>query len=97
MPPLALCSRPACDFRIELQDRKTGMSISAPSICPKCEAPLISVCPACGFLLIQIPAGKHPLCSVCRADIRSAFARLVFGVHRRRSPKPAEDPFPSDS
>ncbi len=93
MPPLALCSRPACDFRIELQDPKAGISIPTPRICPRCEAPMISLCPECGFLLIGIPKGEHPLCEVCKVDIRGAFARMVFDLHRP-SPKFRGDPSP---
>jgi rubrerythrin len=96
MPPLALCSSPACDFRIKLQDGTTGKSISTPHTCPKCEAPMVSVCPECGFLLIDIPAEKHPRCPVCRLDIRETFARMVFGLHKP-SPRFKGNPTGSES
>jgi predicted amidophosphoribosyltransferase len=91
MPPLALCSRPACDFRVELQDWKIGASVPTPRACPKCEAPMTCVCPECGILLNQIEEGKHPRCPVCRTDVRRAFARIAFGLHRP-SPRLKSDP-----
>lgn len=82
MPRVAICSRPACDQRIELQDPKNGTSVPTPTVCPRCEAPMISLCPECGFLLIGLVKEEHPLCAVCKADIRQVFARIVFNLHR---------------
>lgn len=80
--PLAICSRPACDHRIELQDPKNGTSVPTPTVCPRCEAPMISLCPECGFLLVGLVKEKHPLCAICKADIRQVFAQIVFNLHR---------------
>jgi hypothetical protein len=74
MPPIAVCSAPRCDFRVELQKYKEGTSVPTPSNCPACGEAVISVCPQCGFLLLGI-SGRL-VCEVCRTDIRAAFARL---------------------
>lgn len=80
--PRAICSRPSCDHRIELQDPKNGTSVPTPTVCPKCGAPIIALCPECGFLLVGLVKERHPLCAVCKADIRQVFARIVFNLHR---------------
>jgi ribosome-binding protein aMBF1 (putative translation factor) len=69
MPPVAVCSLPRCDFLIELQDRTQGTSTPTPKVCPKCDSPIISLCPACGFLLFRPQRGRLRSCNSCGENI----------------------------
>jgi hypothetical protein len=81
MPPIAICSRQGCDYRISLHDNECGKPISTPANCPNCGSKVISMCPQCSFLLLGSPNTEHPYCQVCRADIRGTYAkRRVFDV-----------------
>lgn len=73
MPPFAICSSPLCEYRIKLQDTKAGSPVRTPATCPECQAPMISTCPSCGFLLLGLAPGRRPKCEVCPSDIKQLF------------------------
>lgn len=75
MPVVAICSSVACDFRIQLQNLIEGTSTPAPITCPGCACPMISLCPRCGFLLVELPGRDPERCNICHADIRVAFQK----------------------
>jgi hypothetical protein len=75
IPPIAICSRQGCNFRIELQDTKNGKAVSTPEKCSKCGAETISICPNCDLLLWGNPDIENAVCAVCRCDIRHHFQR----------------------
>lgn len=74
--PYALCSNSKCGYSIELlelQNRPEGVPLEAPLSCPRCDWPMISICPECGFLLFGTPGAT--ICAVCRSDIRRVYAK----------------------
>ena len=81
MPPLAICSSSYCTYVIELHDNKNGTSLDTPEECPVCKAPIISLCPHCGFLLLGKIDASSPRCMVCRYLIRHAYACLRAHAH----------------
>ncbi len=81
MPPLAICSSSNCTYAVELHDNKNGTSLDTPDKCPVCKAPIISLCPQCGFLLLGEIDPSSPRCMVCRYPIRQAYARLRAHAH----------------
>jgi len=34
---------------------------------------MITLCPSCGFLLVELPGRDPDRCQLCHADIRAAF------------------------
>lgn len=74
MSPVELCSAFDCNYRLELLDNGAGRSLVTSKKCPKCGAAIISKCPSCSLPLLGNPNIAHPICSICRADIRKIFA-----------------------
>jgi hypothetical protein len=82
MSLFAVCASSSCDYRIQLQDSKTGSCVPTPTACPKCKSPIISTCPWCNFPLFGKPLGDNPRCLVCKMDIRR-----IFALRRMRTEK----------
>jgi hypothetical protein len=70
----ALCSNSECDFSIELQDKVAGRPVATPKECPRCNHPIISFCPNCGFILTGNADAK--ICELCKEDIQVSFAKI---------------------
>jgi hypothetical protein len=88
MPPHAICSSSTCAFSLELQDMRTGTLTETPARCPVCQSPMISLCPLCRFLLLDIDGSKSPNCGLCGADLKLAFTERSnhpYSVQTKRS------------
>lgn len=81
MPPHAICSSLARDFSVKLQDMSTGTRTETPERCSVCQSPMISLCPLCRFLLLDIDKGKSPRCELCGADLKRAFTERSNQPH----------------
>lgn len=73
MPFSAICTNPRCHFQIKLQDYESGRSIPTPRKCPQCREPVTSLCPHCGFILIEELDIENPRCALCGHDVRKAY------------------------
>jgi hypothetical protein len=75
----ALCSSSNCDYQLRLHDRVSGVSIPTPLCCPKCDAFLVTYCPACQFpILGTLKPNPLQRCGVCSCDVRRVFVRSNY-------------------
>lgn len=81
MPFYALCSNYRCDYLDDFQncEHRKSAGEKLRLLCPKCGAPIITVCPSCFFPLIGSFGEHNRTCQMCSQDLRVSLTNLALG------------------
>lgn len=70
LKPLGICSADYCDFIIDLSQGNEDKQLFKLALCPKCNSPVVCLCPGCGFAMRGSLSSRVIRCDVCRRLIR---------------------------